>query len=72
MQESKEQKEERKHREEEIFNKYIKDNIKTLEECYGVRQGSAGKSDRTMYDGKSQKDIAEELGMTQSTYTKTI
>ena len=45
--------------------------IKTLEECYGVRQGSAGKSDRTMYDGKSQKDIAEELGMTQSTYTKT-
>ena len=32
MQESKEQKEERKHREEEIFNKYIKDNIKTLEE----------------------------------------
>lgn len=45
--------------------------IKTLEECYGVRQGSAGKSDRTLSDGKSQKDIAEELGMNQSTYTKT-
>ena len=35
MQESKEQRKERKHREEEAFNKYIKDNIKVLEEWSG-------------------------------------
>jgi hypothetical protein len=32
-----------------------------LERIYGVRQGSAGKSDPTMSDGTTQEDIANEL-----------
>lgn len=37
--------------------------IKELERIYGTRQGSAGKSDPQVADGKSQSDIAKELGM---------
>lgn len=31
--------------------------IKTLEECYGIKKGGDRKSNRTLSDLKSQKDI---------------
>ena len=34
-----------------------------MERIYGVRQGSAGKSDPTLSGGTTQEDIAKELGM---------
>lgn len=49
--------------------------IKTLEECYGIQHGGARINKGSKLDnvqlGKSQKDIAEEMGMSQSTYLKT-
>ena len=32
---------------------------------YGIRQGSEGKSHSNYFNGKSQKDLAVEIGMTQ-------
>ena len=51
--------------------------IKTLEDCYRVRQGSANEKgnnrigDTPMVGDKTQKDIAEELGLNQETYRRT-
>ena len=49
--------------------------IKTLEECYGIQHGGNRINKGSKLDnvqlGKSQKDIAEEMGMSQSTYLKT-
>lgn len=45
--------------------------IKELERIYGVRQGSAGKSEVPMELGATAKDIADKIGIDINTYKRT-
>ena len=44
--------------------------IKELERIYGVRSGSAGKADPTKLGGKTQSDLAEEIGVSSEQLRK--
>jgi hypothetical protein len=41
-----------------------------LKRIYGIRQGSAGKSDSPLVAGKTQSDIAEELNIDVKSYQR--
>lgn len=43
--------------------------ILELERIYGVRQGSAGKSEGTMYPPTTQKDLADKLDIDEKSDT---